>query len=41
MKVACDSGGSYKIALELVPAGMPPTARDAIDYDLGTVTISK
>jgi hypothetical protein len=38
---ACDSEGSYKVALGLVPAGMPPTARDAIDYDLDTVTISK
>jgi hypothetical protein len=40
-KPACDSGGSYKVALGLVPAGMPPTARDAIDYDLDAVTIVK
>ena len=36
---ACNHFGEYAVALGMMPAGVPPSTRDAISYDLGTVRL--
>jgi hypothetical protein len=36
---ACRSFGKYAVVLGMMPAGVPPSRRDVIDYDLGTVRV--
>ena len=36
---ACNHFGEYAVALGMMPAGVPPSWRDVIGYDPGTVRL--